>query len=125
MDDNNQMPGMPKQNINLEPVVKNAGSENLNVPSHEETKLEPSIIPVQNTNVLEDNSNSEIKIPIVPNKGIAVVATRKGVFKQQRLKEGDKFVVKDESQLGSWMKCIDPILEQERIKKFKKKKANN
>lgn len=108
----NEMPkaaGMPS----MEPAAI------LNAPSHEEEYK--VVLPEFDTP--ETISQTEVNIPKSPRGGIEVVATRKGFFGQQRLKEGDKFKIKDFSQIGEWMKCLDPTLENERLKLLKDKKA--
>jgi hypothetical protein len=71
----------------------------------------------------ESNITSQVKIPVSVKKGIEVVATRKGFYNQMRCKEGDKFFVKSEIELGEWMKCVDPMFEKKRIEILKAKKA--
>lgn len=56
-------------------------------------------------------------------KNIEVVATRNGFFDQERKKEGDKFVVPSMKQLGSWMKCLDPKIEEMHLEALRVKRA--
>lgn len=117
-----QMPTMP-----VMPVVNTAASEEaslpkqadtgLHVPSHE---LVQPAKPVEIIDPAKDNDSS-VSIPLVSRHGIKVVATRKGFYGQQRIKEGQAFVCKDFKSLGAWMKCLDPVLEKERQNKFNKK----
>jgi len=53
---------------------------------------------------------------------IEVVATRAGFYAQRRLSEGARFMVKDFSELGEWMKCVDSKMERKRVQFFKDKK---
>jgi len=57
-------------------------------------------------------------------KGIEVEAVRPGYFQCSRKVVGDRFVVSDESKLGSWMKCMDPAMEKEHQKMMQAKKEN-
>lgn len=59
-------------------------------------------------------------------RNIEVMATRNGFFDQERKKEGDKFVVPSMKQLGSWMKCLDPKIEEMHLEalRVKRMKAN-
>jgi len=51
---------------------------------------------------------------------IEVVALRKGFYAQVRRNQGDKFKVEKFEDLGSWMKCTDPKMEQKRKPKAKR-----
>lgn len=53
---------------------------------------------------------------------IDVVATGKGFYKQQRIKEGDKFVVAKFEQLASYMRCVDPAIEKMRLQMMEERK---
>jgi hypothetical protein len=70
-----------------------------------------------------DTLTTEITAPTAPSKGIEVVATGFGFYNQSRKREGDKFFVKGFEELGSWMICIDPVLEKQRQEFLNKKKA--
>lgn len=107
----NNMPE-PGQNSSKE-VGSQSSSESLNVPAHVPEKVQV-VNPAHN--------ESKIKVS-VPASGIKVVALRKGFFGQQRLREGDKFVVSSLQELGEWMKCEDSNLEKQRVEFFKQKKA--
>ncbi len=63
------------------------------------------------------SEKSEVQTPSVPMapKSIEVVATAKGFYKQARKVEGDKFSVAKFEQLGSWMKCVDPVMQKKHI----------
>lgn len=94
----NKLPGMP-------------GPE-LSAPSHEDAPVPQPSAPVAKVGLLE-------------SKGVEVIATRPGFIYQQRYKKGDRFSLKKGSEIGEWMKCIDPSFEKEREKYFKKKKARD
>lgn len=66
--------------------------------------------------VVETKTNTE-------SEGIDVVATRKGFYNLQRLREGDVFKIKNFKEIGEWMKCLDPDLEKKRLEILKNKKA--
>lgn len=59
----------------------------------------------------------------IPKEGIKVVATRKGFYNQNRISTGKKFYVSKFEELGTWMICEDPAMEQKRLEFFKNKKA--
>lgn len=101
------MPIMPSSNSEME--------DGLDTPEHVESK--PNIYSV------EGSISNKIKAPLVPSNGkIEVVAVRNGFFNQHRKAEGDKFFVPKIESLGDWMKCIDPVMEKERVKILKAKK---
>lgn len=58
-------------------------------------------------------SDSVKVMPPLSKNGIEVMALRAGFFKNARKNEGDKFTVPSMSKVGTWMKCVDPILEKE------------
>ena len=89
------------------------GDVSLNTPEHEPVQIESA----------EDKIDSNINIPSVSAKGIEVVATRAGFFGQQRLREGDEFIVREFKSLGDWMKCKDADMERKRVAVLKEKKA--
>jgi hypothetical protein len=66
---------------------------------------------------------SEESEAVPPKKGIEVIALRPGFFQQQRKVEGDKFTVVDMSKVGTWMKCVDPVLEKQHQSKMKEQKS--
>ena len=92
-----------------------AGSNvSLSVPFHEEKpKLENS----------ESKNSSNVVAPLVPNKGIEVVAMSAGFYNQKRIGEGESFVIKSFDQIGAWMKCKNPELEKKRVEFYELKKA--
>lgn len=64
-------------------------------------------------------------VPVVHkavSAGIEVVALHKGFFDSYRKKEGDKFLVRSEKQLGSWMECVDPELQKKHLARISAKK---
>lgn len=75
----------------------------------------------------------EIKAEVIESKpvSIEVIAMGPGFFKQGRKKEGDRFTVDSFDKLGSWMKCVDPVMqkkheaEQRRKKEAKRQMASN
>jgi hypothetical protein len=69
------------------------------------------------------NNSSNVTVSKFPKNGIEVVALRKGFYNQNRIEEGQVFLIKDKEQFGTWMKCTDPDMERERIKFFNNKKA--
>lgn len=62
----------------------------------------------------------------VSRKHIEVIATGVGFYDNHRKAEGDRFTVPSIEMTGSWMKCIDPKLDRQRIERLeaKRKKAN-
>lgn len=68
----------------------------------------------------------EVKQPDVKPEaqpsGMEVVAMRDGFMFNTRIKEGDKFSIKSEEQFGSWFRCLDPKMEEKRIKYLEDKK---
>lgn len=66
----------------------------------------------------------EVVTPKPKASAIEVVATRPGFYKQMRKVEGDKFTyVGDFESMGSWMKCVDPVLQKKHMEVQKKRKA--
>ena len=112
MKNNKDMPVMSKSSES--PVEKSAGEPELKVPEFEETVVEI---------IDPSESDSDMEVPLVPAGGIEVVALRKGFFGQQRVREGDKFRVKKLESLGTWMSCVDPVMEKKRQELLNSKKA--
>lgn len=52
------------------------------------------------------------KPAVVGPRNIEVIALRKGFFQSHRKVEGDRFTIPTMKQLGSWMKCVDPKIEE-------------
>lgn len=50
--------------------------------------------------------------PKPPKRGIDVIATRSGFIHNERKSEGDRFTVESMDKLGSWMQCVDPVMEK-------------
>ena len=113
----NEMPTMPTLEENT-----TSPDENKMLESGDET-ISKDVVPKQSYDTIESKVVSNVSVPKIPKTGIAVIATRKGFYGQQRLKEGDKFVVRKIQDLGEWMKCIEPSMERERLNYFKDKKA--
>ena len=111
MSNDNDMPVMP----GLEKPGNESEQVDLNVPEQSQEDVPVEIIDP------EKDMDSNVQIPIESKLGIEVVASRKGFFGQQRYKENDKFKVKKFGQLGSWMRCIDPVMEKKRSEFFKNK----
>lgn len=112
----NQMPQMPTMGESVLPSEPEKNEEEVTLPGEQENEDRPSYI-------TPESENSSVVKVAVPKKGIEVTATRKGFYNQQRLKQGDKFVVKKFENLGEWMVCDDDILEKKRVEFFKNKKA--
>lgn len=109
----NQIPsGMPSMDSMPE------ADNNLSVPSHK-----PDIQDGKPSIIMPGENNSEVNIPPAPKKGIEVIAIRGAFFRQHRVKEGDKLIIKSEAEFGEWMKCVDPLMERKRKEFYKKKKA--
>lgn len=84
----------------------------------------PSLPKPSEAQVSEESAKVEQKEPVAPKaKSIEVVALRPGFFKQMRKSEGDKFVVEKFEQLGSWMKCLDPVMEKKHQEAMKQRKS--
>ena len=96
----------------VEEVVENASEEK------EDVKEEKPIY-----NNPDKDVDNEVDVPITSKKNIEVIATRKGFYKQQRIKEGQTFFVTKFEELGLWMKCRDKSIEKKRLEFFKNKKA--
>lgn len=96
--------------------VMSGESLGLTPPSHDDDR--PTIISP------DDTLATEIKAPIAPSKGIEVVAMGFGFYNQSRKIEGDRFFVKSFEEVGSWMRCIDPLFEKKRVEFLKSKKAS-
>lgn len=57
---------------------------------------------------MQRHPDGSVKVMPNPSKqGVDVVANRPGYFKGSRKVEGDKFTIKDMSELGDWMTCLD------------------
>lgn len=100
-------------------VEKSTESLTLDAPSHEDAFQGP-VIDTPENNL---NNKSEVSIPLVPKKGIEVVALRKGFYNQMRWNEGDKFLIRSEKEFGEWFKCTDSYYEKKRLEFYKEKKA--
>lgn len=125
----NQMPSMPSLStsepdsmlgLTEDSAVQQgaAGSDVLSAPDHSEELKAPTIISP------DDSNNSQVSAPKAPKGGIAVVATGKGFYNQERLREGDKFSIRSEEDFGQWFKCEDKFWEARRVEFFKQKKAS-
>lgn len=113
------MPGIP-QMFGKKPSESDSfeSDSELNTPSHdEEVFKKPEIVSP------DQNSQTHVAIPLVSKKGIEVVAQRKGFYNQMRYREGDRFFIKNESEFGEWMKCVENVFEKKRIEFYKNKKA--
>lgn len=111
---NNEMPKMEENKVSLPSEDKSSVTP---LAPKGETETRPDYIEP------EKDLSSNINVPLVPKKGIAVMATRDGFYGQQRYSSGDEFVVKSFEKLGLWMKCEDSNIEKKRVEFFKKKKA--
>lgn len=108
-----KMPTIDSANFSESPK-DSAASNELNVGSNEDVK--PEIIDPSDT-------SSVINVTAPSDKGIEVIADRKGFFNQTRIFKGEGFKVKNFSALGEWMICKDPVIEKKRKEFFKDKKA--
>ena len=126
----NQMPGMPGMDTNASTPSMDSGAT-LTPPSHEgdsnkeaenETQA-PVELQRPEINRPESEISNNVEAPMIPKEGIKVVALRKGFYNQNRIREGDKFIVKSFKQLGEWMRCEDKDLEEKRKEMLKNKKA--
>lgn len=79
-------------------------------------------MPIPQPSRAEEFKESVVPAP-VRRSGIEVVATRNGVWKCARKVEGDRFMVSDMSKVGSWMRCADPKVEEQRQKMMKQVKV--
>lgn len=93
----------------------------LNVPSHLEQDLDP-VGPPPAIQVSLPGPVNEVKAPVAAQRGIKVVATRKGFYNQMRYREGEQFVIRSEEDFGEWMKCVDPSFEKKRQEFYKQKR---
>ena len=136
---NNKMPSMPSIPSISTPIsgeapvsqvpfteeseVNSSDSDvGLDIPSHDEDPI-AHLTPQINT-ALQAPSN-ELKMPQArAQRGIPVVATRKGFYNQMRFKEGDEFLIRSEQDFGEWMMCVDPALEKKRKAYFEQKRKN-
>jgi hypothetical protein len=120
----NKIPSMPSFKANSLPGESDTlpveeNSNNMLESSEENEgsfeKLKPKLATVENS------LSNAIEIQC-PRSGIKVVALRDGFMFQQRIKAGEEFTISNFSQLGSWMKCLDPMMERKRkeIEKAKK-----
>jgi len=75
------------------------------------------LFPPEHAPVMEE---AKVEMPVA--KPIEVIATLPGYYKRMRKAEGDKFIIKNMSELGSWMKLSDQKAEAERQKAMKEKK---
>lgn len=58
------------------------------------------------------------------SRKITVIARRAGFYMNHRRVEGDKFDVAKFDDLGTWMECVDPVIEKKRQEAMKKKAAD-
>lgn len=102
----NKMPGLPTPNDEK--------------PSDESVETVES----QKPSIIEPGkTSSEVSLPSTSKAGIEVVAERKGFYNQQRLENGDKFLIKNETKFGGWFKCVDPLIELRRKAYCERKKV--
>ncbi len=64
-------------------------------------------------------------LPPIKKGSVEVVALRPGVYKRDRKAKDDKFRLDSFEQLGSWMRCVDPVVEKKHQETMieKKKRA--
>lgn len=53
-----------------------------------------------------------VPLPEQVVKKITVIALRPGFYMNHRRIEGDRFDVANFEDLGSWMKCVEPLMEK-------------
>lgn len=124
------MPGAPSPEETTPENVDVFTDEDADNAQHEEETKEGLVPPEHDVeeappivNEVEKTIVSNVDLPVVSEKrGYEVVATRAGFYNQHRKKAGDKFIVATFEKLGTWMECIDPILEKKRFKFFEEKK---
>lgn len=83
----------------------------------------PNTAPKSSDSEFVIKKDEDVPAPAPKKKGIEVVALRAGFYKQSRKVEGDKFEVPDMSRVGSWMQCLDPVLEKQHQASMKAKKS--
>lgn len=111
--ENEKMPGMPS----------------INPPKHEEEEVKGTEVEKNEElekpklRTLEQTISNTFEVPEVPKRGIEVVASMKGFYNNRRIREGQKFFVKNFEDLGAWMICEDKALERKRLEFLKQKKA--
>jgi len=129
----NKLPTMP--NLGANPVSSPGLDVEKSTPSFGEDKtLDVPAHDEQNASVLQKPAtpdlhspeiSSIIKLSELSKNGIQVVATRKGFYNQNRIREGEVFRIQSFEDIGEWMKCTDPDLEKERVKFFKEKRRKD
>lgn len=67
--------------------------------------------------------NDSIRHVKLHKKGIEVITIRDGYYKQSRKFPGERFLISDMSEIGSWMRLADPKAEELRQKEIKLKAA--
>ena len=94
------------------------------LPKKEEIKLDTPVHEEEKVKIInpEDDNDSIVPVQLV-KQGIEVVAIRAGFYGQQRIVEGQSFIVKSFESLGEWMICSDKETEKKRKQFFKDKKA--
>jgi hypothetical protein len=131
------MPPIPAAEVQapaLPPIPDSSGVKPAAPLAQQEAALEmPAPPPLQVANTRPNTAlpppANTTKVPqITPLSGqreVRVKALRDGFYKQRRFKEGDEFTVPSLSKVGSWMKCLDPVLEKEsqQLQKEKRKAA--
>lgn len=88
-----------------------AGGEIGGMPPPAPPSLEAEESKVQDESLSDVTPQAQVK---PANKGIEVVATRAGFFKNVRYNAGDKFMIPSLEKAGSWMKCTDAVAEKQR-----------
>lgn len=115
------MPSMPSINFNSLP----GENDHLPVEENNNDVLDSSDeivgLPKPKLASVENTLSNAIDLQ-APKTGIKVKALRDGFMFQQRISAGEEFTISSFKQLGSWMKCLDPMMERKRkeIEKAKK-----
>lgn len=113
------MPNLPPINNNPESVEVGASSSPFTEDSVAKTTESDVTFEGKPQTTTAPEKANEIKLQ-TPKKGIEVVATRKGFYNQNRLRDGDKFYIKSPEDFGDWFRCTDPLFEKERVKFLEK-----
>lgn len=91
------------------------------VPNHNEAaESEKDTTPLADSSVKPPETEKKTEAPL--KKGVEVIATQPGFYRNHRKSVGDVFTIPDVKFAGTWMKCLVPALEHERVKLMKAKK---
>lgn len=115
-----QMPNLPSLNNESSESEVGASSspfteDSAELKTAESNVTEEEVVITKPVVVTPSEPSNHVKLQ-VPKKGIEVVATRKGFYNQNRLRDGDSFHIKSTQDFGDWFRCVDPMFEKERVK---------